>query len=185
MKRFFHHVFARMFGYFWLPCKGCGQWFGGHEVARTFRKGHVSIACPAEDHQTGLLVCPDCCVEGDTKGPIPSQHLIYQSLYSGIVVKVDGDLVGMPPLNIPDYVFWGRMRMVAVSILPPILLLMLCGYTNPWANIGIMLSFVLTAICNRVSPPSAGHPIVLVILQSLNVLMIIVHLAVAWSRWRR
>jgi hypothetical protein len=30
--RLLHEMYARLFGYFWLPCPVCGRWFGGHEV---------------------------------------------------------------------------------------------------------------------------------------------------------
>lgn len=29
--RIAHKIYARMFGYFWLPCPVCGKHFGGHE----------------------------------------------------------------------------------------------------------------------------------------------------------
>ena len=30
--RFLHRIYARMFGYFWLPCPICRKPFGGHQV---------------------------------------------------------------------------------------------------------------------------------------------------------
>jgi hypothetical protein len=38
--RFFHRLYAYLFGYFWLPCPICGQRFGGHEV-----KEIISVIC--------------------------------------------------------------------------------------------------------------------------------------------
>lgn len=29
--RFLNEIYAHLFGYFWLPCRGCGRYFGGHE----------------------------------------------------------------------------------------------------------------------------------------------------------
>jgi len=30
--RLFNKLYAKLFGYFWLPCPICGRMFGGHEV---------------------------------------------------------------------------------------------------------------------------------------------------------
>jgi len=30
--RLFNFIYAKLFGYFWLPCRVCGRNFGGHEV---------------------------------------------------------------------------------------------------------------------------------------------------------
>lgn len=30
--RWFHKFYAKTFGYFWLPCPICGEYFGGHEI---------------------------------------------------------------------------------------------------------------------------------------------------------
>lgn len=32
MIRFLNMVYAKAFGYFWIPCPVCGKDFGGHEV---------------------------------------------------------------------------------------------------------------------------------------------------------
>jgi hypothetical protein len=29
--RLLNKLYAHLFGYFWLPCPQCGQFFGGHE----------------------------------------------------------------------------------------------------------------------------------------------------------
>lgn len=34
--RFLHKLYAKFFGYFWLPCPLCGRYFGGHEWKYTF-----------------------------------------------------------------------------------------------------------------------------------------------------
>ena len=31
LLRFLHHCYASLFGYFWLPCPLCDEYFGGHE----------------------------------------------------------------------------------------------------------------------------------------------------------
>lgn len=31
IPRWLHKLYAKMFGYFWLPCPVCGKPFGGHE----------------------------------------------------------------------------------------------------------------------------------------------------------
>lgn len=30
--RLLHCMWAKLFGYFWLPCPVCGKMFGGHEI---------------------------------------------------------------------------------------------------------------------------------------------------------
>ena len=38
--RLLHRLYARFFGYFWLPCPACGKMFGGHETgSRAVRIG--------------------------------------------------------------------------------------------------------------------------------------------------
>jgi hypothetical protein len=46
-------LYAKLRGYFWLPCPICGQMFGGHE------KGG-DLMTSWED---GLMVCPRCVDE--------------------------------------------------------------------------------------------------------------------------
>lgn len=31
IERMVHELFAKVNGYFWLPCPICGEYFGGHE----------------------------------------------------------------------------------------------------------------------------------------------------------
>lgn len=33
LPRWFHHLYALVGGYFWLPCPECGRHWGGHEWA--------------------------------------------------------------------------------------------------------------------------------------------------------
>ena len=49
MKR----LFAKLFGYFWLPCPICGNWYGGFEIAKT---GLLTV----RDISKGKTVCKKC-----------------------------------------------------------------------------------------------------------------------------
>lgn len=49
--RFLHRIYARVFGYFWLPCPLCGEMFGGHEVNYT-----EAVSCSDGRHR---MVCPN------------------------------------------------------------------------------------------------------------------------------
>lgn len=49
MMRLLNRLYARFFGYFWLPCVLCGKHFGGHEW-----KGENTISVLCEG------VCPRC-----------------------------------------------------------------------------------------------------------------------------
>jgi hypothetical protein len=51
--RLFNKLYADIFGYFWLPCPLCGQYFGGHEW--TSRTAHT---------KDGKGICPDCDKKG-------------------------------------------------------------------------------------------------------------------------
>jgi hypothetical protein len=48
--RWMHKLYAKVFGYFWLPCPVCGEYFGGHEVTRETPSVQVG--------SRALLVCP-------------------------------------------------------------------------------------------------------------------------------
>jgi hypothetical protein len=52
LPRWVHRWWARLLGYFWLPCPTCGRSFGGHER----RAGIVDLV----PHGRGLLVCREC-----------------------------------------------------------------------------------------------------------------------------
>ena len=51
MKRFFHKIYAKAFGYFWIPCPLCGKEFGGHEVnypeAVFVPPNRMEVVCPS------------------------------------------------------------------------------------------------------------------------------------------
>jgi hypothetical protein len=52
-------MYARLRGYFWLPCPLCGQEFGGHEWRYENSFGIIPSGKPG----IGLAICPDCAVE--------------------------------------------------------------------------------------------------------------------------
>jgi hypothetical protein len=54
-KRLYHRIYAWWFGYFWLPCPVCGEYFGGHEWGHDSR-GSVSLL-KADDPARGKGVC--------------------------------------------------------------------------------------------------------------------------------
>lgn len=53
--RWFHRVWAWLFGYFWLPCPDCGRMFGGHESAATTDGPRLLL--PGRDDK---MACPPC-----------------------------------------------------------------------------------------------------------------------------
>lgn len=57
--RWVHHVWANLFGYFWLPCRLCSKPFGGHEWRD--RDG-LSGSIVTDDGTFGI--CPQCTVAG-------------------------------------------------------------------------------------------------------------------------
>lgn len=54
MPRWIHKIYARMRGYFWMPCPICGCMFGGHETAQTTLM--IDLA-------NGWCVCKKCDAE--------------------------------------------------------------------------------------------------------------------------
>ena len=52
--RLLHRLYAKLFGYFWLPCPICGEYFGGHE------KGQ---GCLYDDWHRGRGTCSNCAEE--------------------------------------------------------------------------------------------------------------------------
>ena len=57
--------YARLLGYFWLPCPVCRQEFSGHEWRKV--NGHVSTI--PDGDQSGPMskatgICPDCTAAG-------------------------------------------------------------------------------------------------------------------------
>jgi hypothetical protein len=61
MPRWLHRLWARLFGYFWLPCPSCGRMFGGHEWGD--RDGKVA-SIPSEEQGISTGICPGCTRAG-------------------------------------------------------------------------------------------------------------------------
>lgn len=49
--RWFAHLWARLFGYFWIPCPVCGEEFGGQET------GLYALPEPGTNGMRGWLAC--------------------------------------------------------------------------------------------------------------------------------
>ncbi len=61
LPRWMNRIYARVFGYFWIPCPICKRHFGGHESAKTLLRGPGKIL--RFDH----LVCWRCEDEARTR----------------------------------------------------------------------------------------------------------------------
>ena len=57
LPRFYHRIYAKLNGYFWLPCPICGEKFGGHE----------NTAFLAMDWYRGVQVCTNCEDEAEQR----------------------------------------------------------------------------------------------------------------------
>jgi len=57
MPRWMHRAWARIGGYFWLPCPECGRMFGGHEVRGPAYSGPERISL---DGKPRKILCPIC-----------------------------------------------------------------------------------------------------------------------------
>lgn len=53
--RAFHHVYAEVFAYFWLPCILCKRPFGGHEIG-----DDIPEPVDFKGEGWGIGVCPAC-----------------------------------------------------------------------------------------------------------------------------
>jgi len=74
--RYLNKIYAKFFGYFWLPCPLCGQMFGGHEWEDIDGKpstipdpDHMKIFLSGISNKNlrialGLAICPDCTKDG-------------------------------------------------------------------------------------------------------------------------
>lgn len=51
-----HQLYARFFGYFWLPCPKCGAMFGGHQVV----PGGAHVVVRERDGLHCYCGCPAC-----------------------------------------------------------------------------------------------------------------------------
>lgn len=54
--RIVHRVYARVHGYFWMPCVLCEKPYGGHEI-------HDNIPDPTMGEDWYTSICPACSAE--------------------------------------------------------------------------------------------------------------------------
>jgi hypothetical protein len=59
--RWLNRLYARLMGYFWLPCPLCGRPFGGHEW-RT--QDGLAASIPTAEPHTYEGICPTCTKAG-------------------------------------------------------------------------------------------------------------------------
>ena len=69
LGRFLNRIYAALFGYFWLPCPICGEYFGGHEW-----KADINAALYT-DRGHGNGVCSRCIPEATRRNAILFQLL--------------------------------------------------------------------------------------------------------------
>lgn len=60
LPRFLHRWYARLFGYFWLPCPLCREPFGGHEIIIP-EPEEIGIIRPGGPRR---IPCPRCVKDG-------------------------------------------------------------------------------------------------------------------------
>lgn len=58
--RILNKIHAKLYGYFWLPCSVCKQYFGGHEWKANIAGNSGTIWTG----NTGVGICPDCTKAG-------------------------------------------------------------------------------------------------------------------------
>ena len=58
IPRLAHRLYATVFGYFWVPCRTCGAYFGGHEWRD--RDGHIAELPTDSTGHSGVAICPAC-----------------------------------------------------------------------------------------------------------------------------
>lgn len=56
LPRYVHRLYAKAFGYYWLPCVLCRLHHGGHEISE-------SIPDPTRGPNAGVAICPVCTAE--------------------------------------------------------------------------------------------------------------------------
>jgi len=144
-----------------------------------------SFIAVSEDRRTGWLLCPKCNDSErvqNTSGVPPRGHLLYYALYSGSVIfdQNKGEVFSLPLVRFDVFIFWNKMRFVAVLI--PLVFLggALCGFINSWVHVGIGLGLTLTLACNRAAPPMVRYPASIVGIQILNFVIVVFNLSMAW-----
>lgn len=61
IPRWVHREYARLFGYFWIPCPLCREPFGGHEWRRTpFLSNVITVRGGSDPEILGRLICRTC-----------------------------------------------------------------------------------------------------------------------------
>lgn len=75
IPRWQHHLWARLNGYFWLPCPVCGEMFGGHEVL-----DRQTGALIREDGQA-FAVCtdPQCSYEAGARNALAGHPIVLRA----------------------------------------------------------------------------------------------------------
>jgi hypothetical protein len=67
LPRWIHKVYAKLFGYYWLACPLCGQFFGGHEECGILMTSKTE----------GETVCVNCRYLAETINAGTWKSLIY------------------------------------------------------------------------------------------------------------
>lgn len=72
MNRLLNRLYARVMGYFWMPCPLCGEYFGGHE----WHPG-ASIHVIGDPVELNTGICVRCYMDGfsGTSWPPEALHL--------------------------------------------------------------------------------------------------------------
>lgn len=104
-------VYARMNGYFWLPCPICYRMFGGHEWHDIGTLSSTIYVTPT-DPTLGTAICPVCTAQG--KGHYisikyqlkPVADAKYIAVWNN--VHVQGRLTVMPLRDEDDAVLWTK-----------------------------------------------------------------------------
>lgn len=65
--RFLHMLYAKLLGYFWMPCPACFEDFGGHEIAHGWP--HVNVTY----ENRAYCVCPRCSARAKAEGITANQ----------------------------------------------------------------------------------------------------------------
>lgn len=60
LPRWSHRLYARIAGYFWLPCRLCARPFGGHE----WRNIDGNLSSIATGPTSSVAICPTCTRTG-------------------------------------------------------------------------------------------------------------------------
>jgi len=76
--RLLHKLYAKIFGYFWLPCPVCGKMFGGHEIKSIF------TAALIDEDGCAHSVCPDrqCSYEAGIINVMNGHHQAVRYMFN-------------------------------------------------------------------------------------------------------